>query len=115
MLLISAFIKDYAYKPIEHLFIGYCICTYLKETYQLEDEVLTLQEELKRQCEQLVDIAKKNDCNVSLSYIISHSYGSINPFLNFNKKKYIPIIVQELKKLNEYVYIVLDSLYYLYS
>ena len=101
----TIFIYDYAYKPIEQLFIDYCVYAYLKDTYQLEDEVLTLQEELKRQAEQIEDISKKNNCDLTFKRIIEYSYSCINRFSIFNKQKYVNEIINVLKKLNKDIYI----------
>lgn len=105
MLLISTFIKDYAYKPIERIFIGYCMYSYLTETYQLEDEAIQIYEEIKRLSEQIADMGKKNNCDIPFKRIIGNSYSCLNPYFKF---RYTDKIVTELKKLNKYVYIDID-------
>lgn len=101
----STFIYKHAYKAMEILFINYCIYEYLKETYQFEDEMLTLEEEVQRQGEQILDIAKKHDCNFKLSNIVGESYVYFNYEILNNKDKFVTIIENELIKINKDIFI----------
>ena len=101
----STFIYKHAYKAMEILFINYCIYEYLKETYQFEDEMLILEEEVQRQGEQILDIAKKHDCNFKLSNIVGESYVYFNYEILNNKDKFVTIIENELIKINKDIFI----------
>lgn len=101
----STFIYKHAYKAMEILFINYCIYEYLKETYQFEDEAISLLEEIQRQGEQLVDIAKKYDCNFPLKEIAGESYTYIKYNILIKKEKFISIITERLQKINKDIYI----------
>lgn len=99
------FSLKYAYSTTERLFIDYCVYTYLKDTYQFEDEAISLLEEIQRQGEQLVDIAKKYDCNFSLKEIAGESYTYIKYFLLSKKDFFINKMEKELKKIHKDIYI----------
>lgn len=101
----STFIYKHAYKAMEILFINYCIYEYLKETYQFEDEMLTLEEEVQRQGKQILDIAKKHDCNFDLSNIVGESYVYFAYEILNNKDNFVSIIENELIKINKDIFI----------
>lgn len=99
------FVYEHAYRTTERLFIDYCVYTYLKETYQFEDEAISLLEEIQRQGEQLVDIAKKYDCKFPLKEIAGESYTYIKHNILIKKEKFINIITERLKNIHKDIYI----------
>lgn len=99
------FSLKYAYSTTERLFIDYCVYAYLKDTYQFEDEAISLLEEVQRQGEQLLDIAKKYDCKFPLKEIAGQSYTYIKYFLLSKKDFFINKMEKELKKINKDIYI----------
>ena len=99
------FVHKHAYRTAEHLFIDYCVYTYLKDTYQFEDEAISLLEEIQRQGEQLIDIAKKYNCNFPLKEIAGQSTTYINFNTSSKKENFLNTIEEKLQKINKDIYI----------
>lgn len=100
------FSHDIVYKALLKLDTLYYVYTYLKDTYQLEDEAQEIYDEIVRQSKQIIEIAKENDVH---STKISDYIGdiSIHVHINFHNKflELDNIVINNLKSYSEYIFI----------
>lgn len=103
------FSHDIVYKALLKLNTLYYVYAYLKDTYQLEYEAQEIYDEIIRQSEQILDIAKQYDmkCNQISGYI---GDASLHIRIGYGTKKILldDMVINSLKKLSDTVYIEKD-------